>query len=195
MRRLEAVVAVVAVLGAVTACEDEVVMDTGSGGPAAASAEVAASASAAPAAVPPQVFSESDFGESDQSRDPFRSFAGIFAEEAKDKVRSQREVLLDQYSLDELKLVGIVTGISPAVAMLVDPTGKGHMVRRGQFVGRAEVVQSSTSAGTSYELNWRVDQVRDGDIVMIREDPANPDVPPATKVIPLRPDGDAPASG
>ncbi len=104
-------------------------------------------------------------------------------------MKSQREVLLDQYAVDELKLVGIVTGIDPAKAMLVDPTGKGHVVQRGQFVGRAEVVQASTTTARSYEINWRVDRIRDGDVVLIREDPQNPDVPSATKVIPLRPEG------
>jgi type IV pilus assembly protein PilP len=96
---------------------------------------------------------------------------------------------LDQYNVDELKLIGIVTGIHPAKAMLVDPTGKGHVVQRGQYIGRPEVVQAGTGSGASYEINWRVDRIRDGDIVLVREDPKNPDVPSATRVIPLRPEG------
>jgi len=99
-------------------------------------------------------------------------------------------VVLDQYSLDELKLVGIVTRIQPAKAMLVDPSGKGHVIRRGQFVGRPEIVQAAGSgSNASYEINWRVDRIRDGDIVLVREDPSNPDVPTATRVIALRPEG------
>ena len=151
----------------------------------------AGDAGAGDAAVgPPTIdFQEAEFAESEKSRDPFRSFASMFVEEARGKVKSQREVLLDQYSVDELKLVGIVTGIDPAKAMLVDPTGKGHGVQRGQFVGRAEVVQASTTTARAYEINWRVDRIRDGDVVLISEDPQNPDVPSATKVIPLRPEG------
>ena len=139
----------------------------------------AGDAGAGDAAVgPPKIdFQEAEFAESEKSRDPFRSFASMFVEEARGKVKSQREVLLDQYSVDELKLVGIVTGIDPAKAMLVDPTGKGH------------VVQASTTTARAYEINWRVDRIRDGDVVLIREDPQNPDVPSATKVIPLRPEG------
>jgi type IV pilus assembly protein PilP len=38
-------------------------------------------------------------------------------------------------------------------------------------------------------VNWRVDSIRDGDVVLVRSDPANPDVPTATRVIPLRPEG------
>jgi type IV pilus assembly protein PilP len=131
---------------------------------------------------------EGEFAESGNSRDPFRSYALAFADEAKGKVRSQRQVLLDKYSVDELKLVGIVTRIHPAKAMLVDPTGRGHVVQRGQLVGRAELVQPSGPGGAAYEVNWRVDRVRDGDIVLIREDPQNPDVPTATRVVPLRPE-------
>ena len=132
---------------------------------------------------------EAELAESDRSRDPFRSYAQLFAEEARKAVRSQREVILDQFSLDELKLIGIARSGGVAVAMLVDPTGKGHTVRRGQFVGRPEVIQGAGQGGTPYEINWRVDRIRDGDVVLVREDPRNPDVPTATKVIPLRPEG------
>ena len=128
-----------------------------------------------------------DFNDSARTRDPFLSYAREFAEEAKKRVRSQREVVLDQYALDELKLAGLVTGIRPARAMLIDPTKKGHVVHEGQFVGRSEVVQGGAS-GADYEINWRIDRIRDTDIVLVREDPANPDVPSATRVILLRPD-------
>ncbi len=136
---------------------------------------------------PPPVGPPIDFNDSALMRDPFLSFAREFAEEAKKRVRSQRDVVLDQYALDELKLSGLVTGIRPARAMLVDPTKKGHVVHEGQFVGRAEVVQGGAS-GADYEINWRIDRIRDSDIVLVREDPSNPDVPSATRVIPLRPD-------
>jgi type IV pilus assembly protein PilP len=128
-----------------------------------------------------------DFNDSARTRDPFLSYAREFADEAKKRVRSQREVVLDQYALDELKLAGLVTGIRPARAMLIDPTKKGHVVHEGQFVGRSEVVQGGAS-GADYEINWRIDRIRDTDIVLVREDPANPDVPSATRVILLRPD-------
>lgn len=136
---------------------------------------------------PPPVGPPIDFNDSSVMRDPFLSFAREFAEEAKKRVRSQRDVVLDQYGLDELKLAGLVTGIRPARAMLIDPTKKGHVVHEGQFVGRAEVVQGGAS-GADYEINWRIDRIRDSDIVLVREDPSNPDVPSATRVIPLRPD-------
>jgi type IV pilus assembly protein PilP len=160
--------------------------------PAAPAAGPAASASAsgdASSAPPPKVdIQETEFSENERSRDPFRSFAAKFVEESKAHVHSQREVILGQYALDELKLIGIVTRAEPAKAMLVDPTGKGFVIQRGQFVGRADVVQGAGQSGTTYEINWRVDRIRSGDVVLVREDPSNPDVPSATRVIPLRPE-------
>ncbi len=152
---------------------------------------VAASGSAASTALtpPPKIeVQEHEFTENERSRDPFRSFAASFVEDSKAKVHSQRQVILSQYALDELKLIGIVTRAEPAKAMLVDPTGKGYVIQRGNFVGRADVVQAAGSSGATYEINWRVDRIRSSDVVLIREDPSNPDVPSATRVIPLRPD-------
>ena len=140
------------------------------------------------AAAAPLVFREEDFVETELSRDPFRSFARMFAEENKTAAKTQREVLLDRYAVDDLKLVGIVTGTAEHRAMLVDPTGTGWIVHRGQFIGKAELVRGTGSNGASYELNWRVDRIRDGDVVLVREDPAHSDIPPATRVIPLRPE-------
>jgi type IV pilus assembly protein PilP len=158
--------------------------------PAPGTGTPSASASAA-AAPPPKVeVQETEFTENERSRDPFRSFAKSFAQDTKARVHSQRQVILSQYALDELKLIGIVTRAEPAKAMLVDPTGKGFVIQRGQFVGRADVVQAAGASGTVYEINWRVDRIRPSDVVLIREDPANPDVPSATRVIPLRPEGD-----
>ena len=157
----------------------------------------AAAASGGVAATPPPKVEvqENEFSESERSRDPFRSFAKNFAQDTKAHVKSQREVILSQYALDELKLIGIVTRAEPAKAMLVDPTGKGFVIQRGQFVGRPDVVQAAGATGTVYEINWRVDRIRSSDVVLIREDPSNPDVPSATRVIPLRPEEDLNASG
>ncbi len=160
---------------------------------AAGSASGAASANLPP---PPRMdVTEAEFAESERSRDPFRAFLEIFKDESKGGAKSQREVVLADYNIDELKLIGIVTRAEPAKAMLVDPQGTGHVVKRGQFIGRADIVQAAGRTGASYEINWRVDRIRDGDIVLIREDPANPDVPSATRVIPLRPEGAGASAG
>lgn len=170
------------------ACEETIIQSTAKprskdGGLAAS---VAGDAGADAAMLVPD-FQEVEFSESDKSRDPFRSYSDLLQEEAAPAMRSQRDVLLEDYAIDELKLLGIVTRVEPR-AMLVDPTGKGHVVRRGQFVGRPEIVQPPGAGSTTYQVNWRVDRIRENDIVLVREDPKNPDVPTATKVIPLRPE-------
>lgn len=133
-------------------------------------------------------YSENDFVESDKSRDPFRNFAKVFVEQNSKPARVQRDVLLPQYTIDELKLVAIVQGGDYPRAMFVDPTGKGWVVKRGDFLGRADLVHVGGTNGADYQLNWRVEKVRDGDIVLVREDPAQPSIPPASRVIALRPE-------
>lgn len=134
---------------------------------------------------------ENEFTESDRSRDPFRSFASMFVEDkSKQRQGPQVQVLLSQYSIDELKLVAISLGGDYPRAMLVDPTTKGWVVKKGDYIGRPDVVHVGGSNGADYQLNWRVDRIRDGDVVLTREDPAQPMVPPATRVLPLHPEAD-----
>jgi type IV pilus assembly protein PilP len=148
---------------------------------------------AAPIALPANAakaaeYTENDFVENDRNRDPFRSYVTLFVEKHNTPQKIQRYVVLEQYSIDELKLVAIVTGGDYPRAMLVDPTTKGWVVKRGDFLGRPDVVHTGGTNGTDYQLNWRVDRVRDGDVVLIREDPAQPGIAPATRVIPLHPE-------
>jgi type IV pilus assembly protein PilP len=154
-------------------------------------AELPSAAASATSAVAQTEYSENDFVENDRNRDPFRSFARSFVETGKKPTVNQRAVVLAQYSIDELKLVAIVTGGEYPRAMLVDPAGKGWVVKRGDFLGRPDIVHTGGSNGTDYQLNWRVDRVRDGDLVLIREDPAQPGIPPATRVIPIRPESES----
>jgi hypothetical protein len=57
-------------------------------------------------------------------------------------------------------------------------------------VGRPEIVHTGGANGTDYQLHWRVERVRDGDIVFSREDPAQPGIPPASRVITLHPESE-----
>ncbi len=152
-----------------------------------------AASSAAANALPPQLrgpeYTENDFVESDRNRDPFRSFL-VQQQPANREALNQRKVELAQYSVDELKLIAIVQGSDKPRAMFLDPTGKGTVVYKNTFICRPEVVHLGGSNGPEYQLNWRVDRIRDADVVLIREDPAQPAIPPATRVIPLHPEAD-----
>ena len=197
--RLCLVFAMAAVLSAVGCDADKVssARPSASGAPSASAAAVdrkalaagtASSAAPAGSVLPKVDFQETEFGESERSRDPFRSYEQSFVDETRTTAKSQRQVVLADFGIDELKLVGIVTGVPDAKAMLVDPHAKGHVVQRGQFIGRTEIVHGDSKGAPTYEVNWRIDRIRDGDIVLVREDPKNPEVPSATRVIPLHPD-------
>jgi type IV pilus assembly protein PilP len=134
-------------------------------------------------------FTENDFAENDHNRDPFRSYSSLFMDKGNRVVRNQLPVVLPQYSIDELKLVAIVMSGDYPRAMLLDPTGTGWVIKRGDYLGRPDTVHTGGANGTDYQLNWRVDRVRDGDIVLSRED-RTLSAPPATRIIPLHPEAD-----
>ncbi len=187
--RIAVVTGMVVAATALFACGgDKVVTSTSAPTPPERSVAVV-DAGAAPA-MKAMEYAESDFVENDRNRDPFRSFVTLFVDKATAPRPTQRQVILEQYSLDELKLVAIITGGDYPRAMMIDPTSKGWVIKRGDFVGRPDVVHTGGANGADYQLNWRVDRVREGDIVFIREDPAQPGIPPATRVIPLHPDSD-----
>jgi type IV pilus assembly protein PilP len=156
---------------------------------ARAAAAPAPSASEAPPELKGPQYSENDFVESDHNRDPFRSFL-VQNTAASRTVYNQRKIELAQYSIDELRLAAIVLGADQPRAMFIDPTGKGTVVYKGTFICRPEVVHIGGSNGPEYQLNWRIDRIREGDVVLIREDPAQPAIPPATRVVPLHPEAE-----
>ncbi|XXF76626.1 pilus assembly protein PilP [Myxococcaceae bacterium GXIMD 01537] len=97
-----------------------------------ASAPVAAEAPAAAAAAPAYVYNYSPVGK----RDPFRS---PLEELGRTKQQTQVSVCTEplcQWDLDQLKLVAVVTGDANPLAMVEDPMGRGHIVRRNAKMGR-----------------------------------------------------------
>ena len=190
-RKIVAAIACGALGASALACSPDKVLDAANNGPTAKPVAVVPDAGPPPA--PPPIarmdFAENDFVESDRNRDPFRTFIATFAPpESKRVAQNQRAVILPQFSIDELKLVAIVTGGDYPRAMVIDPGGKGWVLKRGDFVGRPEIVHIGGANGADYQLNWRVDKVRDGDLVFLREDPAQPGIPPASRVVTLHPE-------
>jgi len=130
-----------------------------------------------------RVFKDTDFAESEQNRDPFRSF--LTDPRAKGAMVAQRTVLMPNTPIDGMRLIAIITGIDQPRAMIVDEQGVGYVTTRGDFVGRADVVQSGSAENLPVTLNWRVDRIRENEVVLAREDPSGPNRPPLTRVIPL----------
>jgi len=96
------------------------------------------SAKKAEAEVTVLVLAEKDFVESTTNRDPFRQFARLFNRSGASTVVIQRRVLLKRYSLDELRLMAIISGNTRPVAMFVDPKGKGVTIKRGDYISKSE---------------------------------------------------------
>lgn len=138
----------------------------------------------------PTSFHDEAFVEAETNRDPFRGFAQIFvARPTRDPV--QREVIMPRTSIDEMRLIAIVSGVANPSAMLVDRDGTGHTVHRGDYLGRPEVVQTGGESDLPITLNWRVDRIRPGEVVITREDPTAPNRPPLTRVLALHEEQDA----
>jgi len=129
-------------------------------------------------------YGDQAFVEAETQRDPFRSFAEMF--ERRPVEQPQRSVKMPTTGVDQMRLIAIISGVARPRAMLVDPSGVGHVVERGDYLGRAEVVQTGGAEGMPVTLNWRVDRIRPAEIVLSREDPTEPNRPPLTRVIPLR---------
>lgn len=136
-------------------------------------------------------YTDEDFVEVDVTvRDPFRSFATLFRQQATSVI--QRDVVMPTTAIDEMRLIAIITGVARPRAMLKAPGGVGHTVRIGQYVGRPEVIQTGGADSMPVTLNWRVARIRAGEVVLTREDPTGPDRPPLTRVIPLYEEGEDP---
>lgn len=127
----------------------------------------------------PLVLTDDDFIESERNRDPFRSYARAFRSRAPEEM--QRRVIMPSTAVEEMRLIAIVTGTSRPSAMLVDPMGVGHVVERGDYVGRPKVIQATGSVAMM--LNWRVDRIRENELVLTQQDPSDPTRNALTKVL------------
>jgi type IV pilus assembly protein PilP len=160
-------------------------------GPVAAKPAVRPSASASASATAPVIsFNEADFTESDSSRDPFHAFMATVKPTGETKVVPSYQVILEKYAVDELKLVAIVNSGDGLRAMFVDPTGKGWVVTRGVHLGRGEIVKLGPGAMSSYPLYWKVDRIKPGEVVLVREDTLHPEVQPTYREVPLHVESD-----
>jgi type IV pilus assembly protein PilP len=180
---------------ALLGCEEETIIPP-AGGPAGAAATAGGPAAAAagdgaaavPSNLPPlpvKEFKERDFSETASSRNPFRSYEDLFVEDGTNRHGPQRAVLANEFALEELKLTGIISRGSGRV-LLTDPKGVGWIAKNGDFIARSEAVSAGGTSRVEVQMNWRVDRIRENDVVFVREDPAHPEIPAVTRVLTLR---------
>lgn len=147
--------------------------------PAPAALEAAAPVVAAPVVVTPAAPIAPPTALAADSRDPFVPSVIVTAPPTRD----DRPRKSKRFAIDELKLVGIVSSTDAPRAMLVDPRGKGWVVTRGELLGRAEIIHDNDG---DHRVSWRVDRIRDSEVVLVREDATHSGTPSSTKVLALR---------
>jgi hypothetical protein len=90
----------------------------------------------APASDPSELrkrqFTDGDFVKADDNRDPFEYNLKIFVT----NVVVPKHCIAQRLSLDELKLIGIIAGVSNPTALFRDPGGGAIRVRTNDLVGR-----------------------------------------------------------
>jgi type IV pilus assembly protein PilP len=130
-------------------------------------------------------FKDEDFVESERNRDPFRSYAASFRTRGPEaSLESQRSVIMPNTGVEEMKLIAIISGLARPKAMLIDAAGVGYVVQRGDYIGRPQVFQTTGSVAVT--LNWRVDRIRDTEVVLTRQDPSDPSRTPLSRIISMR---------
>jgi type IV pilus assembly protein PilP len=130
-------------------------------------------------------FKDDDFVESERNRDPFRSYASSFGNHGAEAApTTQRFVIMPDTAVEEMKLIAIISGLTRPKAMLTDQHNVGYVVQRGDYIGRAKVFQ--TTGSVAMTLNWRVDRIRDTEVVLTRQDPTDQSRPPLSRIISMR---------
>jgi Tfp pilus assembly protein PilP len=80
---------------------------------------------------------DEDFSDNDErNRDPFRSYLRMFT--AKEGPRTPKvPAIFDKFALEELTLIGIVSGDANPRAMFRDPGNVGQTIKRGDYISKA----------------------------------------------------------
>lgn len=134
--------------------------------------------------------SETDFIEGGKHRDPFRAHIEILINQEEIKNTVQREIKLKEYDVAELKLIAIITNIGDPRAMVVTPAKEGIVLRRGDYVGKADFVDPG-AGGEKIQVNWRVARIHgtgkeeERGLYLIRDDPLTKTPEDITRFMPL----------
>jgi type IV pilus assembly protein PilP len=134
--------------------------------------------------------SETDFIESNRRRDPFRPFMEVISPAQTVRETVQREIKLEEYDIEQLKLIAIITNVGDPRAMVVPPNGVGHVLRVGDYVGRPDFVDPG-SGGERIQINWKVYRIHgagkeeERGVYLVRDDPLTATPNDITRFLPL----------
>lgn len=119
---------------ALTACGEDESAAAAAATPKTDEAAAAEAAAAAAAAEAPKAQDLSYTYNAVNRRDPFKTY---FDELSQNEQQDQTNLTeLQKVDLDKLKLVAVVVGTATPMAMVEDPSGRGHTVKIGTLVGK-----------------------------------------------------------
>lgn len=98
-------------------------------------------------------------------KDPFKPFVIVKASQApvSDNLlkRGRNALPIHNFDVNQFKLIGIVTGDNQNKAMVVDPNGKGYVIKVGMTIGKNEgLITSITHSGVDVVEQFRDDNGR-----------------------------------
>jgi type IV pilus assembly protein PilP len=113
-------------------------------------------------ALPPAPVNQFDFS---NKKDPFKPFVIVKASQAPSANNLQKSVRnalpIHSFDVSQFKLIGIVTGDRQNEAMVVDPNGKGYVIKVGMTIGKNEGrITSITNSGVDVVEQFRDDNGR-----------------------------------
>jgi Tfp pilus assembly protein PilP len=135
---------------------------------------------------------ETAFIDGPTRRDPFMPFLEVIKKQDRAVETIQRKVKLKEYDIAELKLIGIITNIGDPRAMVTTPDNTGYVIKRGDFVGRADYVTQGNNEEV-IQVNWRVARIHgtgkeeERGVYLVRDDPTTSRGVDVTRFIPLHP--------
>jgi len=184
LKKLGGVTAFVGVVVWAAGCDDEAPQQVGRG-MAGDTNKPAPAAATGPASLLDQklVLRDEDFVESERNRDPFRGYALNAGKQGAPEpvIDPQRPVVMPETAVEEMRLIAVVLGLSRPKAMLTAPDGVGYVVQRGDYLGKPKVLQATGSVPMT--LNWRVDRIREHEVVLTRQDPTDASHTPMSRII------------
>jgi len=96
-------------------------------------------------------------------RDPFKPFVQMPSQKSAGRKGRTREPLpIQKFDADKFRVSGIITGLKENSALVIDPTGKGHIIKAGMLFGSNDGhVKRITSNAVEVEESFRDDNGKD----------------------------------
>jgi type IV pilus assembly protein PilP len=93
-------------------------------------------------------------------RDPFKPYAQLPAQQQvkSTKPRTHDPLPIQSFDTEKFKVSGIVTGLRENSALVIDPNGKGYVVKAGMPIGNNDgIVKSVSNSTVEVEESFRDD--------------------------------------